>query len=324
MTESVSVVVSTYNRSEKLKECLESLFDQSYPKDKYEVIVVNDGSSDNTEDVLKECAKKAPCEFRWLTQENRGAAAARNRGIRSAKKDIICFIDDDCIADKCWIENLVKGFDDETVGGAGGRILAHNSRSLVERYLESKMDQEVAINLFSFVATGNAAYRRHVLEKLGGFDESFKSSEDNDLGIRVRLAGYKLKYVPEAVVYHKHETTIKDLIKKYYRYGTGLSCLAKKYLYFSLKEIFIFLVFKLGLNITSIFGIIVASNKKQKLVERILNIISISSYIAGILGGYLFLSYPKEKVIDDKLDFLKSLKDELNLQAKIKSKLKIR
>ena len=78
----VSIVLATYNRKELLKECLKSLFNQTYPKDRYEIIVVNDGSTDGTEEVLKEYAKKAPCAFKWLTQQNKGPCVARNLRVK--------------------------------------------------------------------------------------------------------------------------------------------------------------------------------------------------------------------------------------------------
>ena len=103
----VSVVIPTYNRKDMLKECLESLFNQTYPKERYEIIVVNDGSTDGTEEVLNEYAKKAPCAFKWFTQQNKGPCVARNLGVKNARGEIICFIDDDCVAEKKWIENLI-------------------------------------------------------------------------------------------------------------------------------------------------------------------------------------------------------------------------
>jgi len=125
---------------------------------------LNDGSTDGTEGVLDEYTKKAPYAFKWFTQQNKGPSAARNLGIKNARGEIICFTDDDCIADKRWLEELVKEFTDEGIGGVGGRILAYNPRRIVEEY--AKMDQESAIkNVFlPFLITCNAAYRRDVLK----------------------------------------------------------------------------------------------------------------------------------------------------------------
>jgi len=320
----VSVVIPTYNRKDMLKECLDSLFNQTYPKDKYEIIVVNDGSTDGTEEVLKEYAKKAPCAFKWLTQQNKGSYAARNLGIRNARGEIICFTDDDCIADKRWLEELVKGFTNGGIGGVGGRIIAYNPRKIVEEY--AKMDQESAIkSVFPpFLITCNAAYRRDVLEIVGGFDPYFRNGGDNDMGIRVTWKGYKLKYAPDAIVYHKHRTTFMGFIKQQYAYGTGCSRLGKKYFYFPLKEIFILLIFKLCSNIISFPRVIKSENKKKELSNIFLNVLSIFFYLIGIVSGYLFQNYPKDRIIRDKIESLILFKNEISLKKIIRDKLKIK
>ena len=310
----VSVVIPTYNRKDMLKECLDSLFNQTYPKDKYEIIVVNDGSTDGTEEVLKEYAKKAPCAFKWLTQQNKGSYAARNLGIKNARGEIICFTDDDCIADKRWLEELVRGFTDGGIGGVGGRIIAYNPRKIVEEY--DKMNQEEAIKgkfYPSFLITCNAAYRKDILENCGYFDTYFRSGGDVDMGIRVTWRGHKLKYAPDAIVYHKHRTTFMGFIKQQYAYGTGCSLLGKKYFHFPLLEIFIFLIFKLGLSIISIPKILGSKDKKKELSERFLNILSIFSYLIGIINGYLLQDYPKDKVVRDKIESLTLFKNKIRL-----------
>ena len=310
----VSVVIPTYNRKNSLKNCIVSLFNQTYPKDMYEVIVVNDGSTDGTEEILKEYEKKAPCKFKWFTQRNQGSYAARNLGIEMAKGGIICFIDDDCIADKHWIEKLVEGFTDGWVGGVGGQIIAYNPKKIVEEY--AKFDQEEAIKgefYPSFLITCNAAYRKDILENCGYFDPYFRSGGDVDMGIRVTWKGYKLKYAPDAIVYHKHRTTFMGFIKQRYAYGTGCSCLGKKYFHFPLLEIFIFLIFKLGLNIILIPKILGSKDKKKELSERFLNILSIFFYLIGIINGYLLQDYPKDKVVKDKIESLTLFKNKIRL-----------
>ena len=232
----VSVVIPTYNRKDLLKDCLESLFNQNYPKDMYEIIVVNDGSTDGTEEVLEEYEKKSPCRFKWFTQQNRGSYAARNLGIENAEGEIICFIDDDCIADRNWIKNLVKCFSDEEVGGVGGKNIAHAPETIVGRYAKKNIlldyQKRLALNSQGYlfhIITSNAAYKRNVLRKIRGFDTNFRSGGDIDLSIRVQLEGFKLKYCPEAVVYFKHRTTIKGLLKQFYGYSKGRIRLHKKY-----------------------------------------------------------------------------------------------
>ena len=318
----VSVVVSTYNRKEMLKECLDSLFNQTYPKERYEIIVVNDGSTDGTEEVLNEYAKRAPpCKFRFFTQRNRGLSVARNVGIKKAEGEIICFTDDDCIADKYWIENLVKGFNDETVGGVGGKVITHNPKTWIEKNLE--INQREYIKIYSFFVGGNMAFRKSVLNEIDGFDPLFRfGADDNDICIRVRLKGYELKYAPDAVIYFRHRSTLRDLIKQQYSYGIGCSRLGKKYPEFPLRGFAFFLIIKVMWN-TILLPVRVMSvdNRKDYIIDGFLNIIRGVAYVTGIIKGYLFERYPKEKVINEKLDFL-LLKNEIKLRSKIRKKIK--
>ena len=106
----VSVVIPTYNRKERLKDTLESLFHQTIPKDQYEIIVVDDGSSDGTEELVQVMIKTSPCSLRYFKQKNQGQAAARNLGIKNAVAEIIGFTDDDCIVDAGWIQKAADYF----------------------------------------------------------------------------------------------------------------------------------------------------------------------------------------------------------------------
>ena len=301
-TSFVSVVLATHNRKELLKECLKSLFNQTYPKERYEIIVVNDGSTDGTEEVLKKYAKKAPCIFKCFSQENKGPSAARNLGIEHAKGEIICFTDDDCIADERWIENLVKEFTNEKVGGVGGEIVAYNPKTSVEKY--ARMDQESAIRN-SFLITCNAAYRKDVLESVNGFDGNLRyGGDDIDVGIKVKLMGYELKYAPDAIVYHKHRTTLNDLIKQRYNYGVGEAILSKKYGYSS-----IFMQFIITKLLGLFYSIATLPIKLEKNIQ-ILNIIVTSAYVLGMIKGILFDRYRGErwKSGQIRLEFLEDMK----------------
>jgi len=298
----VSVIAPTYNRKEMLMECLTSLFNQTYPKDRYEIIVVNDGSTDGTEEVLKEYAKKAPCAFKWLTQQNRGPSAARNLGVKNARGEIICFIDDDCVAEKKWIENLISGFVMEKIGGVGGKIKAYNPKTSVEKY--ARMDQESAIRN-SFLITCNAAYRRDVLESVNGFDSNLRyGGDDIDVGIKVKQMGYELKYAPDAIVYHKHRTTLNDLVKQRYNYGVGEAILSKKYGYSSIFMQFIII------KLLGLFYSIAALPIKLEKNMQILNIIVTSAYILGMIKGILFDRYRGERWKSEqiRLEFLEEMK----------------
>ena len=299
----VSVVVPTYNRKEMLKDCLTSLFNQTYPKDKYEIIVVNDGSTDGTEEVLNEYAKKAPCIFKWFSQENKGPSAARNLGIEHAKGEIICFTDDDCIADERWIENLVKEFTNEKVGGVGGEIVAYNPKTLTEKYGNRFNQRERAKE---YLLTGNAAYRKDVLDAIGGFDENLRSLEDVDLGIRVKAKGYELRYTPHAIVFHKHYDTLQWLMRRQYFLGKMFARLSRKYIHhFSVKYYLIRWLISLLGTMATLPACIFKQNRKEHILYEFFSIIIVSSAIVGLIVGSMTERYPGRKV-SEKLDFLEN------------------
>jgi cellulose synthase/poly-beta-1,6-N-acetylglucosamine synthase-like glycosyltransferase len=226
----ISVVIPTLNRSEKLSKCLDSLFDQSYPKNRYEIIVGNGSSKDNTEYVLAEYQKKAPCNFSWFTQEHAGISHARNLCISKSKGDIICFIDDDCIAEKNWITNIVGGFSDDTIGAVGGKVISYQTKTPVQEYIEDSeiLSQERFMSKNKLI-TSNAAYRRQILNDIQGFDNFLIACEDVDISIKTQLLGFKLHFVPQAIIYHNHAETVNGLLYRSYRNGRGLVQLHKKY-----------------------------------------------------------------------------------------------
>lgn len=226
----VSVVIPTYNRCTMLSRCLDSLFNQSYQKNMYEIIVINGTSKDGSEKVLINYEKKAPCKFLWITLEGKGISDARNLGIEKSKGDPICFIDDDCVADFNWISNLINGFSDDTIGAVGGKIASYQLETPLQQYTEDarilSQDQFILKNK---LISANAAYRRQILINISGFDNYLIACEDGDLAIRTQLAGYKLCYIPEAIVYHDHRSTIGSLFLQQYRNGRGFVQLHRKY-----------------------------------------------------------------------------------------------
>ncbi len=226
----VSIVIPTLNRSDKLPRCLDSLFDQSYPKNRYEIIVGNGSSKDNTEDILAEYERKAPCRFTWFTREKAGISSARNLCIEKSSGDFICFTDDDCIAEKNWLIHLLEGFSDDTIGAVGGRIVGYQTTTPVQRYVEEAeiLSQDKFMSKNKLI-TSNAAYRRQVLHDIQGFDTFLVACEDVDIGIKTQLLGFKFRYQPAAVIFHDHPETVKGLLYRSYRNGKGLVQLHKKY-----------------------------------------------------------------------------------------------
>ena len=319
----VSVVVCTYNRRRMFEECLESLLNQSYPRDEYEIVVV-DSSDDYSESLVKkyvETAMVRGIRLKYIYQKPSGIAAARNAGVNNAEGEIVCFIDDDCIADENWILNLIKRFNDgEKIGGVGGTILSYSLDTLTEKYMEKYFEMNVTTSCkkLNFIWTSNAAYRRDVILAAGGFDEHLKTHEDRDLSIRVRLMGYELAYAPHAIVYHRHRTTLSGLMKQQYAGAVGFMALNKKYpKHFQPQYYIMSHLVKVALFPLNIAAAMLKDNKRQHFVEQLLNTILLIVDILGMLRG-LFNYYPGEKIYDE-IKFL----PRKSLSSVIRSRLKL-
>jgi glycosyltransferase involved in cell wall biosynthesis len=218
----ISVIVPVYNGARTIESCLESLLRQDYPADRYEIIVVDNGSSDDTAAIVS----RYP--VRLLTCAERGPSPARNAGIAHSRAQVVAFTDADCVVDPAWLVELASGYADPAVGGVGGPILAYDlaQRSAVELFCD---EQSPLVNygggegeFLPYLFTANASYRRPLVESVGGFNALLVTAEDVDLAWRVQCeTGARLAYAPEATVYHHHRATVKDLMCQYRQYGFG-------------------------------------------------------------------------------------------------------
>lgn len=244
----VSVVICTFNGGKYIGACLESLAGQNYPPGRFEIIVVDDGSTDNTSEIAR--AKGAHVIRR---ETNHGIAASRGSGLAAAKGEIIAYIDDDCIADVHWLFNLVEPLRGSEFTASGGRILPYKTDRFAERYLsaagygnpvalafgESKnplwrfwiyaktmfrpIDVATKPIEVEAVFTASVAYRTAALRSIGGFDETLITGEDADVAKRLRQDGKRLVFVPQAIVWHRHPQNIGTFIFKIYRRAQGYS-----------------------------------------------------------------------------------------------------
>ncbi|HZB88542.1 MAG TPA: glycosyltransferase family 2 protein [Terracidiphilus sp.] len=222
----ISVVVPTYNRRDLVLRTLRTVFDQDWPASGFEVVVVSDGSSDGTVDALK--TLNPPCALTVIQQENRGQAAARNRGYRASKSDLILFLDDDMLCEPGLVAAHVRAHresleqDSREVVGFGALFLSADSRrSLAAEcfhreigafYLSHSSDGDAELRITDCTFS-NASIRRRVLEEHDGFDERFRTREDLELGLRLFRAGIHAKYVSEAVARQYYDKSSADLIR---------------------------------------------------------------------------------------------------------------
>jgi glycosyltransferase involved in cell wall biosynthesis len=213
----VSVVVPALDAVATIEECLRSLLALRYPSDRYEIVVVDNGSRDGTLAVLAGFGDAIVL----VSEKRRGRSAARNAGIRRARGQILAFTDADCTVDPDWLHELVEPLDDPGVGIAGGRILARAGANDAELFGETIHDARASILYWPppYVTTGNWASPRTVLEHVGLFDEGLRRCEDVELSYRIGKAGYSLVYRPEAVVYHRNKRSLLALCREGWQHG---------------------------------------------------------------------------------------------------------
>ena len=194
-----TIQLCTYNRATLLERVLEAAFDQTVPEDAYEVVLVDDGSSDETPSVIERARSRAACPFTVVRQANRGLAAARNAGIARAAGERIVFIDDDVL--------VLPNFVQEHMRSAAARPGAIVRGGAIEVESLDELPPPVwGIKNYSgnYFWTTNVSVPLATIRAIGGFDESFSEYgwEDIDVGLRLRAAGVKAVFNPRALVYH--------------------------------------------------------------------------------------------------------------------------
>lgn len=233
----VSVVVPVYNAMRTLPRCLAALAQLSPAPD--EILVVDNGSTDGSGGRLEafalECGGGG---VRVLHEPRRGAAAARNAGIRAAKGEVIAFTDADCAPEPAWLRHLTEPFEDPTVGAVAGRVVAAPPTATLELfsalYTLQSADQPVRRRQWTpwegGYPTANLAVRRALLDDLGGFDESVGIyGEDYDLCARLYARRTAIVYVPDARVAHHHRTSLGGMLRQAFGFGRSHAYLLRRH-----------------------------------------------------------------------------------------------
>lgn len=213
-----SVIIPAYNASHFLGQCLSALNAQSVPRSQYEVIVVDDGSADETAVLARQLADQV-----WR-QPHQGPAAARNLGASKASGDILFFTDADTEPAYNWIENMLAPFFNPGIAGVRGTYRTRQ-RERIARFVQLEYEEKYArtsgLQKIDFIDTYSAGYRREVFLRNGGFDESFSTAsvEDQEFSFRLAKQGYHLAFAPQAVVYHRHPVSVWVYTRRKFRIG---------------------------------------------------------------------------------------------------------
>ncbi|MBL7071376.1 MAG: glycosyltransferase [Candidatus Omnitrophica bacterium] len=225
----ISVIIPVYNGEKTISKCIESLVHQGYPKDKYEIIIVDNNSRDKTAEIVR----KYP--IRYIKEEKtQSAYASRNAGMKCAKGDILAFTDSDCVASPDWLRNGIEGFRGANIGCVAGGIECHEPQGYVGRYLCKRkiisQEENPPDMPLPYAKTANAFYARGVFAKIGFFEEKWISGGDADYSWRMQLeTKYNIKFCPDAVIFHKHRSTVLSMFNQCVKWGIGYISLYKKY-----------------------------------------------------------------------------------------------
>lgn len=221
----ISVVVVAYDAEDEILDCLESLMNQSYSKENYEIIVVVDDEA--TYRVIKDC----PIVVHHRKVKG-NIPSARNLGIKLSKGEIIAYTDSDCIVPVNWLENIARSFEmHPNISGVGGLIKPYSKDAVSLSLALLNMVGYASGNL-SFETpfpTSNAAYKKVILEFVNGFDEKASVGEDMDLYKRIKENNFHLLFDPSIHIYHKHRTTLKGIFKWCINAKKKASYISKKY-----------------------------------------------------------------------------------------------
>jgi cellulose synthase/poly-beta-1,6-N-acetylglucosamine synthase-like glycosyltransferase len=219
----ISIVIPTYNAEMTIGPLLDSLLKLDYPD--YEIIVVNDGSEDGTKAIVGQY------QVKLLNQANRGASAARDVGLRAATGEIVAYVDSDVAVTQDWLRRLVEPFQDSHIGATTGRTVFLRNEMCTSWVRSMDIERRNAGRKeYTRLANGpNSAFRKSVLLEVGGFDPHWYHAEDTEVSYLVWRQGYKIRYVPEAVVHHVPEEDWRNFLRKRYRDAKAFTRMLAKY-----------------------------------------------------------------------------------------------
>ncbi|MEM6450158.1 MAG: glycosyltransferase [Cyanobacteria bacterium P01_D01_bin.105] len=211
----VSLYIPCYNVSRFIEGCIQGVLGQTYTVD--EILVVDDGSQDNT----LALAKQYPVKI-IQHSSNKGLAAARNTAFRAAKNEFVASLDADCVPSPDWLSTLMPLMMENDVGAVGGKLIETKLECTADHWRNAHLRQDWGDSNIcnpEFLFGNNNVMRRSLVLSAGGYNELMRTNgEDADVSERIKSQGYKLVYEPTAVVAHKRQDTLSSILDTYWRY----------------------------------------------------------------------------------------------------------
>jgi len=225
-----SIIIPSFNRADELSDLLNSIQKIDFPRDRFEVIISDDGSTDNTEKLVKEKIAEDKFELHYISQKNQGPGAARNTGMNKAKGDFFIFIDSDVTMPNDWLSNIDKTVTEESANAFGGPDTYRDDFPALLKAINYSMT--------SFITTGglrgkkgkklakfyprsfNMGLSRTLWEEIGGFGW-LRHGQDIEFSHRIIKSGAKVVFVSDAPVYHKRRTNLRRFYKQVFNWGVA-------------------------------------------------------------------------------------------------------
>lgn len=226
----ISVIVPAYNRADELKELLDSFSRLEYPRDQYELIIADDGSTDGTARLIEQLSDTTNLPFKYYSQPNKGPGAARNLGMENARGDFFIFVDSDVTVPADWLTNIARAINEEQADAFGGPDTFRDDFPALLKAINYSMT--------SFITTGglrgrkgrklarfyprsfNMGLSRALWQKIGGFG-SLRHGQDIEFSNRIIRSGAKVIYVADAPVFHKRRTNLRRFYRQVFNWGVA-------------------------------------------------------------------------------------------------------
>ena len=305
-----SVIIPVYNRPDEVRDLLESLSNQT--SHDFEILLVEDGSTLPCRSVANEYSEKLDVHYYY--KENEGRSIARNYGMEKASGEYFIFFDSDCVIPESYFEIVRKELERNYAGCFGGPDKAHESFSDIQKAINYSMTSFLTtggirggkMQLEKFTPrTFNMGFSRKVFESVGGFREMF--SEDIDMSTRIRQAGFSIRLIRPAYVYHKRRTSLKLFCRQIYIFGMSrislyllypdtlkiVHLLPAAFVLGSLAMIIAsffwpYAILPLLFYLLAIFGVSLFSNKNLKIaaLSVITSVIQLGGYGIGFMKAF--------------------------------------
>jgi len=232
----ISVITPSYNRAIEIDHLLQSLSEQTVDPNCFESIISDDGSTDETEILIKNWQKKASFTIKYITQENQGPGSARNHGLKNSIGEFILFIDSDCEAHPKWIETIIDEYNKYGFDACGGPDGGKQDFTILQKAIDYSMTSffttggmrghsEKMLSKF-YPRTHNMGIKRKIYEQVGGFG-NLRHGQDIEFSHRILKSGAKIKFIKNALVYHRRRTSLKQFIKQVFNWGVARINLGK-------------------------------------------------------------------------------------------------